>query len=126
MPSTPWSFARRTSSGSQIPFRISGRSVSDRSQGRSSQVSGLQLREVRGGQISGTPAGHPRVEGDHDALEAGVLSPADKARGEVAVGRSVELEEPTCTAPSPSTRLKNSPNKTLCISAAHEHSKLAP
>ena len=41
MPSTPPSLARRASSGWQMPLTISGRSVSDRSQGRSSHVSGL-------------------------------------------------------------------------------------
>ncbi len=41
MPSTPASLARRASSGWQMPLRISGRSVMDRSHGRSSQVSGL-------------------------------------------------------------------------------------
>ena len=41
MASTPPSLARRASSGWQMPLRISGRSVSERSQGRSSQVTGL-------------------------------------------------------------------------------------
>jgi hypothetical protein len=41
MPSTPPSMARRASSGCRMPLTISGSSVSDRSHGRSSQVSGL-------------------------------------------------------------------------------------
>ena len=38
MPSTPWSIAMRTSSGSQTPLSSSGSSVSERSQSMSSQV----------------------------------------------------------------------------------------
>ena len=114
-----------------MPLRISGRSVSERSQGRSSQVSGLpkicaqcsdgglrvllrgavepgaehriggvvgqavpaQLREVAGRQVAGAPAGDPGVQGDDDALEAGLLGAADQALRQVPVGRGVELEE---------------------------------
>ncbi len=47
MPSTPPSLARRTSSGWQMPFTISGSEVSERSQGRSSQVSGLPKTRIQ-------------------------------------------------------------------------------
>lgn len=62
LPATPASRTRRTSSGWQMPFTISGRSVRERSQPRSSQVSGLpkiwvQWRIAACGSSSG---GRPR------------------------------------------------------------------
>ena len=52
-----------------------------------------ELREVGGGEVARTPAGHPGIQGDNDRLEAGLLGPLDQARGELSIGWGIELEE---------------------------------